>query len=77
MKNLLNKYAEIEARKRAERIECALAYQLVMPKWQYKLMLITKSRLLGKIFGYELRTYVDSNKFEIWKRGKKLYYSTY
>jgi hypothetical protein len=75
MKNILNKYVEIEARKRAQRIDTA--FKQVMPEWQWKLMLKTKSRLLGKLLGYELRTYVDSNKFEIWRWGKKLYYTTY
>lgn len=75
MKNIINKYVEIEARNRAKRIDTA--FKLVMAPWEWKLMMLTKSRLLGKILGYELRTYVDSNKFEIWKRGKKLYYTTY
>lgn len=75
MDTIINKYVEIEARKRAERIDTA--FKLVMAPWEWKLMMLTKSRLLGKILGYELRTYVNSNKFEIWKRGKKIYYTNH
>jgi hypothetical protein len=75
MKNIIAKYVEKEARARAKRIDTA--FKQVMPEWQWKLMLKTKSRLLGKLLGYELRTFVGSNKFEIWRHGKKLYYTTY
>lgn len=74
MKNLIYKYAEIEARKKAERIDNA--FKQILPNWQWKLLLKTKSRLLGKTLGYEIRTFTDSDKFEIWRRGKKLYYTT-
>ena len=75
MKNILYESVEIEAKKRAERIDNA--FKQVMPAWQRKLILKTKSSLLERLFGYELHLFSNSNKFEIWKRGKKLYYTTY
>ena len=71
--DLLAKYASVISTNRAKKIEDS--FKKVVPKWQYKLLLFTRSRLMGKLFGWELRTFVGSEKWEIWNRGKLFYVS--
>ena len=71
MKAILYKYTEKEALKYSKKIDNA--FKLIMPKWQWKLMSKTKSKFLGKLFGYKIKIYIHSNKFEIWRWGKRLY----
>lgn len=70
---LLAKYASVIATNRSKKIE--EAFIKVVPGWQRKLVLLTRSRILGKLFGWELRTFVGSEKWEIWNKGKIFYVS--
>ncbi len=69
LENILYTRAEALAYARAKRIDNA--FKSVMPEWQWKLMLKTKSKFLAKLLGYEIRYFIGSNKFEIWRRGKR------
>jgi hypothetical protein len=69
--NILYKYTEKLAKQRARRIDNA--FKKVVPLWQQKVLLKTKSKLIGKLFGWEIRTYLQSDKFEIWNRRNKYF----
>ena len=69
MTDIIYKLVEQQSRKRAQAIEDA--FKLVLPNWQWKVLMKTKSNFLAKIFGWELRTYIEDEHFEIWKNGKK------
>jgi len=71
--DLLAKYASVIATNRSKKIDDS--FKKVVPGWQQKLLLLTRSRLLGKLFGWELRTFVGSEKWEIWNRGKRYFVS--
>lgn len=70
---LLYKYASIIADNRERKIENA--FIRLVPHWQQKLLLLTKSRFLARLFGWELRTFIGSERWEIWNRGKLFYKS--
>jgi len=71
--NIIYKKVESLAKYKARKIDNA--FKKVLPKWQWKLLMITKSHLLGRLLGWELRVYIGTDKFEIWNRNKRCYKS--